>query len=398
MIKRDSEMVYLDYAAATPVDPRVVEEMMPFFMEEYGNAGSLHRFGMRAKEALTNSRKTCAKIIHSKEEEVIFTGSGTESNNIALLGALRALEDEGRKLKEMHVITTEIEHPSVLDCLKDIELRGASVTYLPVKESGRVNPEELREALTENTVLISIMYVNNEMGAVQPIGELSDVVKRFRRRSGTKKPYFHVDASQAAIALPLDVRKLDIDYLTIDAQKIYGPKGVGLLYIKNGAPIKPLIIGGNQERGLRPATENIPAIVGFAKAFSIVSEEREVEAERLRKLRDYLIRKIKKELPTGVINGPVREGIAHRMANNINVSFPNIEGEFLVIALSDRGYACGTRSACITGGGPSYVMTAMGRRSLASNSLRISLGRYTKKEDMDGLIEALKIITNDFDT
>lgn len=392
MEKGDSGIVYLDYAAATPVDPRVIEAMAPFWSTHYGNAGSLHAEGVLAKEALTASRKTCAELLGAREEEVIFTGSGTESNNLAIFGTVRILEEEGIKVKDMHFITSSIEHPSVLDCFKDLELRGANVTYLPVKESGRVNPNELKAELRENTVLVSIMYVNNEMGAIQPIEEIAKVIKDHMKKEKEATVRFHTDASQAALLLDLDVQTLGVDMLTLDAQKIYGPKGVGLLYKGRKTLLRPIMMGGSQEFGLRPSTENIPGIVGFAKAFSIVTEEQEAETARLKELRDYCIEKIQKELPSGVINGPTREGLRYRTVNNVNVSFPEVEGEYLVIALSDRGFACGTRSACIAGGGPSYVVTAMGRRALASNSLRISLGRYSKKEDIDGLISAIREI------
>jgi len=398
MNDEDSKIIYLDYAAATPVDSRVIEAMAPFWSEEYGNAGSLHSYGRFAKKTLTDARRTCAELIKAKQNEIIFTGSGTESNNISILGIVKVFESEGMKIKDMHVITSSVEHPSVLDCFKDLEERGADVTYLPVKESGRINPDELRKVLKKNTVLVSVMYVNNEMGAIQPIEEIGAVIKKFKRQKNIKTPYFHTDASQAALVLDIDVNKIGVDYLTLDAQKIYGPKGVGLLYKNELAPLKPVIMGGNQEFGFRPSTENIPGIVGFAKAFSLVKEEQEAEVKRLQGLRDYCISRIQTDLQGGVINGPINEGIRFRMANNVNVSFPNIEGEFLVIALSDRGFACGTRSACIVGSGPSYVVTAMGRRALANNSLRISFGKFSKKEHVDGLIEALKNIIQGFDS
>lgn len=392
MEQEDSDIVYLDYAAATPVDPRVIEAMAPFWNIYYGNAGSLHHQGRKSKEALIESRKTCAELIGGKEHEVIFTGSGTESNNIAIFGTTKFFESEGMKIKDMHFITSSIEHPSVLDCFRELETKGAEVTYLPVKESGRINPNEVKASLRKNTVLVSIMYVNNEMGAIQPIEEVAEMVRKFRKKEKEAVVYFHSDASQAALVLKIDVTKLGVDLLTLDAQKIYGPKGVGLLYKNEKRELKPHIIGGNQEFGLRPSTENIPGIVGFAKAFSIVGEEQSKEVPRLQALRDYCIEKLQKEIPGCVINGPIKEGVRYRMVNNVNVSFPETEGEYLVIALSDKGFACGTRSACIAGGGPSYVVTAMGRRALANNSLRISFGRLSKKEDVDGLVEAIKEI------
>ena len=394
---RSGARIYLDYAASTPVDDRVLEAMEPYWNRVYGNAGSHHHEGRAAKSAITKARQSCADLLSAKQDEVIFTGSGTESNNIAIFGTLgTALADNARRLGDMHIITTKIEHPSVLDCFKKLEEQGAEVTFLNVNEEGIVDLEELKSVLSEKTVLISIMYANNEVGSLQPIEKIGKMVRSFR--GNNQFPYFHTDASQAGYYIPLNVNKLGVDSLTLDAQKMYGPKGVGLLYRRTGKPIKPVIIGGNQEFSLRPSTENTPLIVGFAKAFELAGSEQEKESSRLRTIQQYAFEKISKEIPEAMVNGPHGENVEARLPNNVNISIPNLEGEYVTVTLSEKGFAVGTRSACIgEAGGPSYVLEAMGRHALATNSLRFSFGRTTTNKHIDGLVDALKSIAAHFE-
>ncbi len=390
------ERVYLDHAASTPVDSQVVHAMEPYWSRIYGNAGSHHHEGRAAKSAITKARNECAEFIGARPNEVIFTGSGTESNNIAIFGTIGTILEQGRSLEDIHIITSAIEHPSVLDCFKKLKTQGARVTFLRVDQSGVVDLKELRTVLTKHTVLISIMYANNEVGTLEPIAEIGKIVRKMR--GNNQFPYFHTDASQAGLYTSVHVDKLGVDFLTLDAQKMYGPKGVGLLYKRNGRPIKPVIVGGSQEFSIRPSTENTPLIVGFAKAFELARAEMNEEVKRLRDIQVYAMQEIASKIPQAVINGPDIKHVEQRLANNVNISIPGIEGEYATITLSEKGIAVGTRSACIgEAGGPSYVLEAMGKSDLAQNSLRFSFGKSTKREHIDRLVAALTEIVQSFD-
>lgn len=389
-IFKKGNRVYLDNAASTPVDPRVARAMKPYLNKYYGNAGSLHFEGRASKKALNDAREVFRSTFSAHDNEFIFTGSGTESNNIAILGTINALEKNGMSVSDMHLITSVIEHPSVLDVFKSLESRGASVTYLNVDENGIVDLYDLKKELTDKTVLISMMYVNNEIGVIEPIPEIVKVVKKFR---GDKSmPFVHTDASQAWLLPAIDIHSLGVDLLTLDAQKIYGPKGVGALYVKAGHELQPVIIGGNQEFGIRPGTENIPVIVGFAKALSLVREFQEKESKRLEVLRDYFISLLQKEIEGIEFNGPMGGDIDKRIANNVNFSLPGVDNEFVAVYLDEKGISIGTRSACIVGEGKSsYVIKALGKSDeVAQSSLRFSLGKYTKKKDIDRTVKELK--------
>ncbi len=391
--------IYLDNAATTPVDPRVLEAMLPYFSEDFGNPGSMHTEGAIAKLAVYQSRKAVADILSATTDEIFFTSSGTESNNLAIMGFAAQIEKTGRPLSRCHFMTSAIEHPSVRDCFKELERRGARVSYIPVDKDGILDLRAFGEELGPKTVFISVMLANNEIGTIQPIGEIARLVRAaaknglfaFRAPGGKEsKPLLHTDASQAPLYLPTDAKKLGVDLLTLDAQKIYGPKGVGVLYRKKGVEISQILFGGSQEFGLRPATENVPGIVGLAKALAIARDEWESQSVRLTKLRDECIRRILEVAPQAVLNG----SSGKRLPNNINISFLGKDAEWILFQLDARGIAVGTRSACMSAKEPgSYVVAALGQgKEYATGSIRITLGRWTTQEDIDALIAALKEI------
>jgi len=374
--------IYLDYTAATPVDRDVRREMRPYFSKHFGNPGSVHREGQYAARAVEEARAKIAAILRAHTDEIIFTSGGTESNNLALAGAARFSSKN-----PVHIITTLIEHPSVLEVIRELERKGASVSHLGVGEDGRVRPHELREALRPDTTLVSIMYVNNEIGSIQPIRELTKVIRKHRKASGTSLPYFHIDASQAPLCIPLSVETLGADLLTLDAQKLYGPKGIGLLYKRRGVALTPIIRGGEQEEGLRAGTENVPLIVGFAKALALAEERRDFDNRKLAALQSYFISEIESKLPHVIVNG----GMEHRVPSNVNISIPGIESAFMVVWLDAHGVACGSRSACIREDDtPSYVIRALGGTDgAARSSLRFTLGRSTSTREIDRAIRVL---------
>lgn len=405
--------VYLDHAATTYLDPRVKEAMEPYWEIEFGNPSGLYRPGRRAKEAIDGAREIVARILNclpaqaGRPEEIIFTGGGTEAINLALFGAARFYKEQGR-----HLITTKIEHHAVLHSMEALEKEGFSagggpasgweVTYLDVDEHGLVDPEAIRKTIRPDTILVSIMYANNEIGTIEPIEEIGKIVKKTReerKASGSMVPLlFHTDACQAAGALDLDTQKLGVDMLAINGSKIYGPKGVGMLYVRKGVRLKPLIYGGGQENNLRSGTENVPGIIGLAAALELAQAEREGENARLVELRDYLTRRLTTEIPKTILNGhPVR-----RLPNNINVSVLDIEGEAVILYLDAKGIYISTGSACTsTTLDPSHVILAIGRPyEYAHGSLRFTLGKKTTQEDLDyvmrvfpGVVEKLRKIS-----
>src|SRR3989344_145674 len=385
--KKTQRRIYLDYAAAMPVDPRVFAAMKRYFSGAFGNASSIHREGVEAKRALGSARETAASAIGAHADEIIFTSGGTESNNLAIFGAARAKEKTGAPLSQMHFITSTIEHPSVLDCMTCRLLRGAMVTYIGVSEEGIIDPKEVREALCERTVLVSIGYGNSEIGVIQPIREIAKEVRQAASVKKFQKPFFHTDASQAFAYLPCDVTQLGVDLMTLDAQKIYGPKGMSALFRRRGVLISRLFEGGGQEGGLRPGTENVPLVVGFAKAVELLLPVREKEAKRLEKLAAYTRENICARIPEALVNG----SIENRLPNNVSISIPGLDGEFLALALDARGIAVGTGSACLLSAGDTpYVIRALGFDAKhALGTLRLSFGRTTKKRDIDMLVQAL---------
>ncbi len=381
--------IYLDYAATTPTDPRVVKTMKPYFSKIYGNASSLHEIGQQARRAMNQAREKIAKFINAQPEEIIFTSGGTEADNFALKGIFYSLN-----LPHKHIITSKIEHHAVLEPCQFLEKQGAEITYLPVDKYGLVNAIKLQQAIKDETILVSIMHANNEIGTIQPIKKISQIIqaeKERRKKNKINIPlYFHTDAVQSFGHLPVDVNQLGVDMFSASSHKLYGPKGVGMLYVKKGIKIESLIHGGEQENGKRASTENIPGIIGFVKAIELAGEEMEKEGKRLTQLRDYLIEKILNNIKNSCLNGHAKM----RLPNNINVSIKGIEGEAMLIELDHFGIACSTGSACSsTALEPSRVLLAIGLGpELGHCSLRFTLGRWTKKRDLSYTIKYLILV------
>lgn len=365
----------MDYAATTWVDPRVVRAMIPYFGARYGNSVSVHQLGQRSFDAVEKSREIVAKALNADTREIIFTSSATESNNTALKGVAFANKEKGN-----HIIISSIEHDCVLSSAQWLATQGFEVTKLPVDRFGFVNPEDVRKAIRPDTILVSIMHANNEIGTIEPIAEIGKICRE-------KGVYFHTDAAQSFGKLPIDVQAMNIDLLTASSHKLYGPKGVGLLYVRRGVCITPLLHGGGHEFGLRSSTVNVAGIVGFAKAVDLCVKEMEKESARETKLRNKLIKGIFKNIPGSYLNGdPVK-----RLPNNANVRFDYIEGEGILMELDANGIAASTASACSSPKlQPSHVLLAIGLLPQeAHGSLRLSIGRWTKKSDIDYTIKVL---------
>lgn len=367
--------VYLDHSATTPVDKRVMEAMLPYFSEEFGNANSIHCYGRQGAFAVDESRRKIAKLIGAKPTEIFFTSGGTESDNWALKGIARLK-------KNSHIITSNIEHPAILSSCKQLESEGISVTYLPVNSDGFIVPEQLNDAITENTVLISIMTANNETGTIMPINELVKIAH-------SKNILFHTDAVQAVGTLPIDVSDSGVDMMSFSAHKFYGPKGIGVLYVKNGVKIEGLINGGHQERSLRGGTTNVPLIVGMAKALEIAVAEREENNAHIQNIRDYFVTEVEKRIENVHLNGDR----VKRLPQNANFTFQNITGEQLLLALDIVGIACSAGSACSSGSlDPSHVLMALGLSEKdAQSSIRFSFGKNNTKEEIEYVLKELEI-------
>jgi len=374
--------IYLDYAATTPVDPRVLKEMLPYYKDIFGNPSSLHEFGQGAKRAIAAAREKVARLISASPEEIIFTSGGTEADNYAIKGSYYALG-----MSDAQIITSSIEHHAVSEPCKFLATQGAKIIFLPVDENGLVNPEEVRKNLTPKTILVSIMHANNEIGTIQPIEEIAKIVAEFRKAQGTPYPYFHTDAVQTAGHLPINVSEIGADLLSMSAHKLYGPKGVGALYVKKGIKLMTFMHGGEQEQNRRASTENVAGIVGFGKAAELASQEFEKEVKRLTELRDYLIAQILTKIKKVRLNGHPTK----RLPNNVNVSIEGIEGEAMLISLDLVGIACSTGSACSSSVlEPSHVLLALGLApEVAHGSLRFALGKYTQKADLDFTVKNL---------
>lgn len=370
--------IYLDNNATTPLAPEVFEAMKPFFSEDFGNASSIHWYGQQAKAAVEKAREQVARLIGARASEVVFTSGGTEADNAALVGIIEAARSDAK-----HVITTAIEHHAVLHMAKALEKRGVSVTYLRAGSSGVVDPDDIARAIRPETVLISVMHANNELGTLQPLEEIGRLARE-------RDVYFHTDAVQSVGKIPVDVEKLGADLLSLSAHKLHGPKGVGALYVRKGTILRPLLYGGHHERDRRPGTENVPGIVGLGKAAELALARLDEEAERLRALRDRLEQGIFARVPQVAINGDPER----RLPTTTNLSFDHIEGEGFVIAMDLRGIACSTGAACSSGSlEPSHVLAAIGRSAQqARSSIRFSLGRFNTSEDIDATLEVLPAV------
>jgi cysteine desulfurase len=365
----------MDHSATTPVDQLVVDAMIPYFTEIFGNSSSLHSFGGEAAEALSMARKQVAEAIGALPEEIIFTSGGTESDNLAIRGVIPY------NTSKKHIITSVIEHPAVLNTCSFLESMGHEVTYVPVDTEGIVDIRKLEESVRKDTVLISIMHANNEVGTIQPIKEIAQIAKKH-------DIYFHTDAVQTVGKIPVNVDELDVDMLSISSHKIHGPKGVGALYIRKGTAIEPIIFGGNHENGMRSGTENIPGIVGLAKAMSLAQQRLNADSKHMQEMRDSLISRIFDIIPDVRLNGhPVQ-----RLPNNINLSFKYVEGESMLMLLDMKGIAVSTGSACSSKSlKASHVLSSLNLEDdYIHGSLRISLGRENTMEDIDYVVESLK--------
>ena len=369
--------IYMDYHATTPVDPRVLEAMLPYFTETFGNAASRnHPFGWQAEEAVEKARKQVADLIGANAKEIIFTSGATESNNLAIKGVAEMYREKGN-----HIITCVTEHKAVIDTCKKLEKQGYRVTYLPVQKDGRISLDELRAAISDKTILITIMTANNEIGIIQPIAEIGPIAKE-------KGIIFHTDAVQAAGKVPFSVNELKVDLASISAHKMYGPKGVGALFVRRRNPrvlLSEQINGGGHERGMRSGTLNVPGIVGLGAAAALCKAEMAQDTERLRQLRDYLNEQLHKNLDELYINGSME----HRLPHNLNISFAYVEGESLLMGINDVAVSSG--SACTSASlEPSYVLKALGAGDdLAHSSIRFGLGRWTTKEEVDYVVDKL---------
>lgn len=397
-----NKRIFLDYASTTPTDKRVIRAMVPYFAGAFGNPSALYAEGLAAKAAVKDARKTIAELLNVRTDEIIFTASGTEADNLAVRGVFEAF----RAKFVPHIITTAIEHPGILEICREIERLGGEVSYVSVEKNGIVDPKKIAAALKPSTVLVSVMLANNEIGTIQPLREIRRAIDEYQKSSRLNLaarfnlddpallpiPYLHTDASQAGNYLDVSFQKLGVDMMTLDASKIYGPKGIGLLAARKHVALKPVILGGGQEKGLRSGTENVPGIVGFAEALRIAQSMREKESDRLGELRDYFFAAVIKEFSGVYINGDMKM----RLPNNINICIPKIDAEFAVIQLDQKGIAASAASSCqsLSENPFSYVVAALPEHGegCKGSSLRFTLGRNTAKKQIDLTLRAIDSI------
>ena len=375
------DRIYLDYAATAPVLPEVLDAMLPFFMSQFGNPSGVHAFGRETRKAVEQARRRTADLLGADSREIVFTSGGSESNNLAIKGAAYSLRTKGN-----HIVTSKIEHPSVLNTCRWLEKQGFRVTYLPVDSCGTVSPEDVREAICPDTVLVSIMTANNEIGTVQHVSEIGEICR-------DKGVVFHSDAVQAAGMLKTDVRAMNVDLLSLSAHKFHGPKGTGALYVRKGTKLEAVIHGGEQERGLRAGTENVPGIVGLGKAAEIAGSEMKKNTAQIRELRDLLIQRIQEKVPDAFLNGhPV-----NRLPNNCHFSFSGIESEALLLRLDLAGISVSGGSACTSGSmEPSHVLQAIGLKDeVLRSGIRMTLGKETTREEIERTAQILPEIVAD---
>lgn len=371
--------IYLDHAATTPIRPEVAEAMQPFLNQYFGNPSSLHHFGKEALNAINDAREKVAHVLGARADEIVFVSGGTESDNLAIFGVAHANRDRGR-----HIITTQVEHYAVLEPCRFLEREGWRITYLPVDSSGMVDPDDVKDAIKEDTVLISIMHANNEIGTIQPLKEIGAIARE-------RGVYFHADAVQTFCHMPVDVNALNVDLLSFSGHKFYGPKGIGGLYVKKGTAVSPHIYGGYQESRLRPGTENVPGIVGIGKAVQLATLEMDAQIAYIKSLRDKLVKSLL-EIDGVRLNGHN----TRRLPNNINITVDLVDGETMVINLDFKGIAVSTGSSCTaTTKGPSHVLTAVGLSyENARSAIRISLGKDNKEKEIDYFLEVFKDVVN----
>lgn len=372
--------MYFDNAATTRLDDEVLQEMLPYLKENYGNASSIYKLGRESRKAVEESREKISKVLNCKPNEIYFTAGGSESDNTAIKGIAKANKKKGN-----HIITSKIEHPAVLETCKQLEKEGFEITYISVDENGIVDLEELKKSIKPTTILITIMFANNEIGTIQPIEEIGEIAKE-------SNIYFHTDAVQAVGNAKIDVQKLNIDSLSLSGHKIYGPKGIGALYVKTGVKFEKFIDGGHQERNKRAGTENVAGIVGIGKSIELAYENLNEHNKKIKELRDYYVEQVKEKIPYIKINGDMEK----RLPGNCNISFRFIEGEGLLLNLDLKGICASSGSACTSGSlDPSHVLLAIGlSHEIAHGSLRISIGKYNTKEEIDYLVENLVEIVN----
>ena len=399
------ERIYLDSAAATPLNKKALEAMAPYLTDSFGNPSAIYQEGSNAKSAISNARLTTARVLHCHLDEIYFVGGGTESDNLAIQGVVQAYyrkNSKNGKNQRPHIITSVIEHPAVLNTVKELEKRETiKATYISVDENGLVNLKELKESLLDTTILISVMYANNEIGTIQPIKDIVKIVREFKGGRSVSHPYVHTDACQAMNYCDTNMEQLGVDLLTFSGAKIYGPKGVGALFARRGVNIESIIYGGGQEGDLRSGTENVSGIVGMAVALEIAEEMKENEVERLISLRDYFIKEILEKIPGAILNGDKIK----RLPNNVHIAIPNIDNDVLVIELDARSIACSAQSACKSSKAELNIISILNDARKLSNrsiftgqvgTLRFSLGRQTSKKDIDRTLISLLDVVNKY--
>jgi len=398
--KKRKKNIHLDYASTTPVDKKVYKKMIKYLSDNFYNPSAIYFEAKKIKEEIEIYRKKIAKLLQIKSTELIFVNGGTESINIAILGLVKKVlhkKENSQKSKVnsentgVHIISTKIEHPAVLETLEEAKRLGAEITLLDVNEGGLVLIEDIKKALKEETVLVTIGYATNEFGVIQPILKIAREILKYKESVGRGEedfPYFHTDASQAGLTLDLNVNRLRIDLMTLDGSKIYGPKAIGCLIKKNYVEIDSIIFGGGQEQGIRPGTENVSGIIGFCEALLLTFERKEKNKKHFEELQKYMLEKISKEIPEAEING----SLSNRLLNNLNICIKGINSEFAVIMLDELGINCSAMTACksLKGNGQSYAIEALGKKDCAGSSLRFSFGRETTKKDIDKAIMALR--------
>ncbi len=385
-LRPKKKRIYLDYAATTPVRQRVIDAMRPFLRRQFANPSAIHKEGVRARDAVQDARESVGRLLKARPEHVYFTGSGTESNNIAILGTIEARRKQGVAYSDMEVISTPLEHPSVSKTLEHLQSLGVTVHFLEVSSEGLVVIESLEQLLSPKTALVTFAYVNSEIGVVQEVGKIARTVKAHEKRHDVRT-YVHTDAAQAPLWLSCELDRLMVDMLSLDAGKCYGPKGVGVLVSRHGVRLSPVVYGGPQEGGLRPATENVAGIVGAAEALRVAQVHREARVQKTTELRNFTIDALLK-IEGVVLNGS-RE---HRVANNVNISIAGIDSEFAVVVLDEKGIACSTKSACsgAGGGGSSVVMAISKDEARANSSIRFTFGEETTHTEIRRAVAALQ--------